>query len=84
MTLDTIYEASHFGQRSWKKLGITLARISGDLFRYLLRPATVINKALFDAAQRQTEREIGRYFETRGGQLTDSIERAIERQWLKL
>jgi hypothetical protein len=39
--------------------------------------------AMMAARQRQADREIARFLQTRGGRLTDDIEREIERRFLR-
>jgi hypothetical protein len=51
-----------------KRVGI-LARVFGALL-----------KAMEESGQKQTEREIAKYVSSRGGRMTDELEREIERR----
>jgi hypothetical protein len=53
----------------------TISKSGRGIFRQVMDVITESNR-------RKAEREIGRFIQNNGGQLTDDIERAIERRFL--
>ncbi len=83
MTINIIYEAPSFGQSWWKKFGITIAGMAGDLIDDARRCGSRLAKASLEGREKRTDAEISRFIQRTGGFLTDRIEREIERALLK-
>ena len=81
--LETVYERPRDRHSQPKPVGFTPLGAVGHLLAVLLRWAKGGAGALIAGRQRQAEHDIARWLHLQGGTITDSMEREIERRWLR-
>jgi hypothetical protein len=82
--VETIYEAPRCGESRPKRVGFTSLPTASDLLAVLRRWATTRIETLIASRRQQAERDVARWLQLQGGTITDSMEREIERRWLRL